>query len=268
MAWRIEANGATNYLAGTAHFIPYSFKKSLNRLITKADTVLFEGPLDDEAMDRARQYGLCDMDDRSFFDKLDKDTIRRINHEFDSRLPNPDSNLFASMQAFRPGKEKELHPEIDGLKPWAVFFKVWMRYLRNRGWKYSVDLEAYGIARKLGKQVRFIETIEEQIHALEGIPLECISQFLKKIAAWEGYAKKRSEHYLAGDPDSMMSLTITDHPRRLDPIVDRRDPVMFERMRSYMEEGNTIAFVGTSHIRGIKNLVEENGYAVSKYEGE
>jgi uncharacterized protein YbaP (TraB family) len=265
MVWKIENGGAPNYLAGTAHFIPYSFKKSLRRLIGKAETVLLEGPLDDHSMDCARQYGLCETEERLFFDRLDEDTIKRINEEFDSKLPNPDSNLFACVQAFRPKKCKELHPEIEGLKPWMVFFKVWMHYLRNRGWKYSVDIEAYEIAKELGRNVHFIETIEEQIHALEGIPLECIAQFLKKISVWEEFAKKRSEHYVAGDPDSMMSLTITDHPRRLDPIVDKRDPVMFERMKPYMEKGNTIAFVGTSHIRGIRNLFEENGFRVSKH---
>jgi len=55
---------------GTAHFIPYSFKKSLKRLIGKAETVLLEGPLDDHNMDRARQYGLCEVEDGLFFDRL------------------------------------------------------------------------------------------------------------------------------------------------------------------------------------------------------
>jgi uncharacterized protein YbaP (TraB family) len=265
MVWKIEGGGATNYLAGTAHFIPHSFKKSLTKLIDKAETILLEGPLDDRSMDRARQYGLCETDDKSFFDKLDQDTIRRINQEFISKIPNPDSTLFACMETFKPKNGKKLHPEIEGLKPWMVFFKVWMHYLRNRGWKYSVDIEAYEIAKQLGKNVYFIETIEEQIRALEGIPLECIAMFLKKIAIWEEYAKKRSEHYLAGDPDSMMSLTMTNHPVCLDPIVDKRDPIMFGRMKPHMEKGNTIAFVGTSHIRGIKSLFEESGFIISKH---
>jgi uncharacterized protein YbaP (TraB family) len=265
MVWKVENGGAPSYLAGTAHFVPYSFKKSLKRLIGKAETVLLEGPLDDRNMDLARQHGLCDIDDRSFFDKLGPDTIKRINQEFANKLPIPDSNLFACVKAFKPKTCQELHPEIEGLKPWMVFFKVWMHYLRNRGWKHSVDIEAYEIAKQLGKNVHFIETIEEQLHALEGIPVECIAQFFKKMAVWEEFAKKRCEHYLAGDPDSMMSLTMTDHPARLEPIVDRRDPIMFERMRPYLGKGNSIAFVGTSHIRGIKDLLEENGFKVSKH---
>ena len=46
--WKVEKAGCTSFLVGTAHFSPYSFKKSLTRLIQDVETVLFEGPLDEE----------------------------------------------------------------------------------------------------------------------------------------------------------------------------------------------------------------------------
>jgi uncharacterized protein YbaP (TraB family) len=267
MVWKIEGGGKSSYLAGTAHFFPYSFKKSLTKLIAKAETILLDGPLDEQNMELVRQHGLCETTDQSFFDRLDDDTIKRINREFENETSNPDSALLACVKIFKTRASKHLHPELEGLKPWVVFFKVWMHYLRNRGWKYSVDMEAYEIAKKLGKNICFLETIEEQVYAMEGIPLECIAMFFKKIESWEQYAKKRSGHYLTGDHEAMMSLVITDHPVRFNPIIDKRDPVMFERMRPCLEKGSTVAFVGTSHIRGIKKLLEESGFIVTKYEG-
>lgn len=265
MIWKIEAGGKTNYLGGTAHFFPYTFKTSLTELIGKAETVLLEGPLDERNMDLVRQYALDEKESQSFCEMLDRDTIRKINEELEGGRPNVDSSLFMYVGMFEHRKNSELHPEINGLKPWMAFFKVWMHYLRKRGWKYSVDMEAFEAAKQLGKNLYFLETIEEQIHALEGIPVEKIANFLKKMDIWEQYAKKHSKHYLAGDYDALRDI-ITEYPTRCESIIDKRDPVMFERMKPYLEKGSTIVFVGTSHIRGIKKMLEESGYTISKYE--
>ena len=55
--WKVEKNGRSSLLVGTAHFCPYRFEKALTKLIQDAETVLFEGPLDQESMARVVQYG-------------------------------------------------------------------------------------------------------------------------------------------------------------------------------------------------------------------
>ena len=265
MAWKVEADRKTNYLAGTAHFFPYSFKKSLTELIDKTETVLLEGPLDESNMDLVRQYGLEEKESRSLLEVLDHSTLEKIILEFEGKATLADSSFLAYMDIFRPGKGAALHHEIEGLKPWMAFFKTWTHYLRKRGWKYSVDMEAYEAAKQLNKNVYFLESIEEQIHALEGIPLERIAAFFKKIDLWEKYAKRHSKHYLAGKYDSMLTV-ISEFPTRCESIIDNRDPILFERMKPHMEKGNAIALVGTSHVAGIIKMLEGSGFAVSKLE--
>jgi hypothetical protein len=267
MVWQVNADGKTGYLAGTAHFFPYSFKKSLAQLIKGVETVLLEGPLDESNMNLVREYGLEEAQDgpSPLLASLDRDTIARINREFEEGHPIPNSSFVAYLEILKTRKEAAVNSEIAGLKPWLAFFKIWTHFLRKRGWTYSVDMEAYEAARQLGKEVRFLETIEEQVRAMEGIPLERILNFLTKMDTWEQYAKRHSKYYLAGDYDSIVGI-VTEYPTRCESIIDRRDPVLFERMKPYMEKGDAIAFVGTTHISGVTKMLEESGYRVSKYE--
>jgi hypothetical protein len=234
-------------------------------LIARVETVLLEGPLDEGNMDLVRHLGLEEAGTQSFLEGLDQETMTRINREFESEMPSAGNSLLAHMEIFVNRKEPRIHPELEGLKPWMAFFKLWTHYLRKRGWTYSVDMEAYEAAKELGKNVHFLETIEEQVHAMEGIPLEKIVTFLKRMVTWEHYARKHSKYYLAGDYDPILGI-VTEYPTRCESIIDKRDPVLFERMKPYMEKGDTIAFVGTTHIAGITKMLKECGYAISKYE--
>ncbi len=122
-----------------------------------------------------------------------------------------------------------------------------------------MDLDAYEIARDAGKEVVFLETIEEQIQALEGIPLERIVAFLKEVDKWSWYAREHVRFYLRGDLDAWPGATM-GFPTRCEAILDRRDPVLFERMRVYMERGGAVAFVGVPHVRGIRPLFLQGGF--------
>ena len=265
MAWSVESGEKANCIAGSAHFFPYSFKNSLKRLITGFDTVLLEGPLDESDMDRVRSHGVKgnSMAGPSLYDSLDKDTIRKMNRELEEHTPGADSPLVSYLNLLKSEKKDLFFSEIEGLQPWMAFFKIWSNYLKKRGWKYSVDLEAYAIAKELDKKINFLETIDEQIHALNGIPFERIVNFFKQIDKWEHYARKHAEYYLSGNFDLLYNL-ITEFPTRWESIIDKRDPVLFERMEHFFQKGKAIAFVGTTHIRGITKMLEETGYNVEK----
>jgi len=58
MIWKLEKDGKVSFLAGTAHFFPFSFKKSLTIYIRGVNTVLLEGPLDENSMSRVLDSGL------------------------------------------------------------------------------------------------------------------------------------------------------------------------------------------------------------------
>jgi uncharacterized protein YbaP (TraB family) len=263
MVWEIEKDERKSFLVGTAHFFPHSFRKSLTNLIQHAHTVVFEGPLDESNMDAVRRYGLEGQGGTTLYAALDSKTISEINKELGGSSDYTECSLVAYMALSNHKNQDLFFLAIEGLRPWMAFFKLWSQFLVKRGWKYSVDLEALAVARDLSKKVVFLETIEEQLAALDGIPLEKIVDYFNNFRNWGRFSRHHRKQYLKGSLDGLLNIT-TEFPTRCASIIDHRDPVFFERMRPYVEAGEAAVFVGTTHIRGIKKMLEEDGFKVSQ----
>jgi uncharacterized protein YbaP (TraB family) len=225
--------------------------------------VLFEGPLDESNMDAVRKYGFEGKHGPSLYETLDSRTITEINKELGESSGYTECSLAAYMALSNTQNQDLLLLAIEGLRPWMAFFNLWSQFLMKRGWKYSVDLEALSVARELGKKVVFLETIEEQLEALDGIPFERIVNYLNKFKNWERFSRHHRKQYLKGSLDGLLNTT-TAFPTRCPSIIDHRDPVFFERMKSYVDAGEAAVFVGTTHIRGIKKMLEADGFKVSQ----
>jgi uncharacterized protein YbaP (TraB family) len=150
---------------------------------------------------------------------------------------------------------------VKGLKPWMAFFTLWTQYLEQQGWKNSVDLEAYRLAKEMRKTIVFLETIDEQIGVLEGLPQERIIDFLKRADRWSHYLRKYVKCYLRGDLEEFLTLS-TGFPSRSFAVIERRDEIFFERMRPHLEKGGAIVFVGSPHVNGISRMMIAEGYEV------
>jgi uncharacterized protein YbaP (TraB family) len=261
MIWEVKKDAKRAFLVGTAHFFPFSFRTSLSRYIEKADTVLFEGPLDQESMAKVVHAGLERGDSPQLFDMLDRQTINRIN-----KALAPGRRARIPWFVFNPLNLREedlVYEMVRGMKPWLAFFRIWSKFLEKRGWTYSVDLEAYTIAREMGKHIVFLETIEEQITVLEGLSQGKIFKFLKRIAYWDRYSKDYVKCYLAGDLERLRSIA-GGFPSRDSSVIDRRDQIFSERMLSHLQKGNAIACVGAPHIRGITRMLQGHGYRIQR----
>ena len=259
--WRIERGGYKGYLAGTAHFFPYRFQKSLQRLIREAKIVLFEGPLDQQSMNQVVERGSEGEGSVTLYERLDPQTITQVK-----KCPGIYSDGSNPLPLFFPLGSKEsdpLYAHFQKFRPWLAFLNLWSQYLKGKGWKYSVDLEAWGIAAQMGKEIHYLETIEEQVKALEGVPFERFVNFLKKIHRWDEYTKAHVQSYLKGDLEEMMSGT-SEFPTRCPAIIENRDPVFYDRLRPHLEKAETVAFIGTAHIPGLKKLFLNDGYKVNQ----
>jgi hypothetical protein len=263
--WRVAKAGRASYLAGTAHFFPYHFRRSLRALVGGAGPVLIEGPFDDAAMARVVESGWARAAGRTLAEALDTATVLKVNAEFGAPAP-----AFAVHplydEIFGRDPASQLCIEIRGLKPWMGFFRIWTHYLRKHGWTYRLDLDALRTASDLGRRVHVLETIDEQIAALEGVPLARILDFLAKVD-WSEYRREYVRHYLAGSLDAL-AATARVFPSFCESVLERRDPVLHERMRPHFERGNAIAFVGILHCPRLIELLRAGGYEVSAAPGE
>jgi len=261
MIWEVLKDGRKSFLVGTAHFFPYSFKKTFRRYLSDARTVMFEGPLDKENMAKVVSAGLVTEDSYHLFDELDNQTIAAISDALKPTCRDP--NSFFIMDLCKMRLQNPVYDMIEGMKSWLAFFTIWSNFLRDNGWKYSVDLEGYTIARELGKEIVFLESIEEQIRVLESLSRERILEFLRNVDQWPMLAEAYVQSYLDGDLEKMNYMRLR-FPSRHPSVIDHRDQIFYDRMQDYLAQGDLVAFVGAPHVRGIQNLLIEDGYQVRR----
>jgi uncharacterized protein YbaP (TraB family) len=279
--WEVEKNGKKNYLVGTAHFFPYHFRISLQKILRRSKRALFEGPLDSQSMEKVVVYGSQGEGSLEMYRALDSRILQEIRGRADSLFGDPQTlwasrgkggSLFGDSQTllqFIPKREKPADPVRDHfqrLRPWLAFFSIWTSYLKKKGWTGSVDLEAFELSKKLGKEIHFLETIEEQVRVLEKIPVERMIQFLKNVDRWEEYSESYVRVYLQGALANWMSGT-SDFPSRCSPVIDERDRVFYRRMTPFIEEGESAVFLGAPHLHGVNQMLEADGYRVEHIPG-
>jgi len=259
--WRVEKDRHPSLLIGTAHFSPYRFRKSLTKLIQGAKTVLFEGPLDDASMARVVQYGQAGEGAPSLYKALQPEAIKEINRLLAGQS-GTSTTAGPYLEILRPAASDLLEELTRGTRPWMTFFTVWSAFL---SWKHSMDMEAFHIARNLGKKIEYLETIEDQLEALDGIPFERIVNYLNHIKSWRVHKEVFKKAFLEGDIQQFYSMT-GEFPTRCESILANRDPLFFRRAKAFFEVGETAAFVGVAHVPGIRKMFLDGGYRVIQEE--
>jgi hypothetical protein len=258
MVWRVERANHIAHLVGTAHFFPYSFARAFARLMRDATVVLFEGPLDEASSARIAEYGRQGEGVPTFVEMLTPEAINEIERLLRARLDSQNGDAWLLSLVER--KPVYFESFTRNVRPWAAFFSIWQTYL---GWQYSMDLEGYRVARKLGKPIHFLETLEEQLAVLDNIPLDRIARQFNDVNNWEAYKNDYVKIFLAGDLDQMIAFTsrfVTRGP----VVVGARDKILFERMMPFVEREPTLVFIGFPHVPGVTHLMREAGYTVTQ----
>lgn len=259
MIWEVERDGARSWIGGTAHFFCYSFEYAFRDLFEKVDTVLFEGPLDRGSLDRVSTVGRSPGPHTPrLLDVLDEDELQRLE-----RVVNGPTGFWARLLGLETSNPTPVRSLLAETRPWMAFFSIWTSYLARRGWTHSVDLEAWEVARDMGKTVQGMETIEEQIETLERIPVRRIVDFFRQCGHWDRYIRRNVRAYLKGDLDGMMG-TSTEFPSRTELVINRRDGRFLERMLPYLEKGRCAVMVGSAHLVNLRGMLADAGFSVRK----
>ena len=257
MVWQVERRGARSTLVGAAHFFPRHFRRELRRLIEDARLVLLEGPLDEAATRKVLEAGRGLGGDALY--KAAREQI----HARLGIVPAP-LDVHRIVRDLIFGRQDEwLEQELRTLKPWAAFFGIWTRYRAREGWVHKFDLDAAQIAAKLRKETRYLETIEEQIAALDAVPPE---RFVRFLAAgdWRGYNEAYERHYLGGDLEGLAAAA-QGFPTYCEPIIGARDALLAERMAPELDAGAACVIVGVAHCPGVLARLAERGFSVRKF---
>lgn len=265
MLWKLEKEGRVSWIGGTAHFFCYSFEYSLRELFEHVDTVLFEGPLDAETLNEVARIG---QDPEKIYEGIEKgSTLNGLLTEEEIRrleqvVRGPQGWLARFLHIAYPNPT-EVRPLLTSARHWCAFFSLWTGFLERRGWRQSVDLEAWHLAEAMGKTVLGMESLEEQVASLELVPIARILRFFRDCGEWESYMKRNVKAYLKGDLEGMLG-TSTEFPSRTEQIISYRDHRFRERMRPFIEKGRCVVFVGAAHMLNLRSMLEEDGFTVSQ----
>jgi hypothetical protein len=259
MVWEVEHRAQRSTLVGTAHFFPCRFRSALRGLIADADVVLFEGPLDAESRRKVVEAGSVRRG-ASLPDALDVETLKKISALLGAAPASMGTSAFV-WSVLHGNAPPAPGGDLRQLEPWMAFFHIWTEFRRRDGWVYSVDVDAADISAGMKKDVRALETIEEQIETLGRIPLARFVHFLTH-ADWGRYRRDYVRHYLGGDLVALAAMA-REFPSYCEPVIEDRDPVLVERMMPFLERGNAVAFVGIMHCRGIVALLRARGCTVA-----
>lgn len=257
MLWELEKQGRRSWICGTAHFFCYSFADSFRRLFRKVDTVIFEGPLDAESLAQVEGCGKSPDPGAVPLDSLMTEAeIRRLERVV-CGVRGPVARFLNMEWEDAPDMRERLHTT----RHWYAFFSLWTAFLERQGWRDSVDLEAWHLARDMGKTVLGMETMEEQLHSLEVVPVPRVLDFFRHCGQWRSYMKRNIYHYLRGELEPMMG-TSTEFPTRTQQVIDFRDQRFRERMRPFIEKGGVAVFVGAAHMLRLRRMLTEDGFTV------
>lgn len=262
MLWELEKNGRRSWIGGTAHFFCYSFERHLRTLFEQVDTVLFEGPLDPESLDRVDRTGKTPAPHASFGEGqrlgglLTEEELLRL----EKIVQGPQGRLARLLHYAHPNPT-DIRFFLRETRHWCAFFSLWTAFLERQGWRQSVDLEAWQTARNMGKTVLGMETLEEQIASLECVPVPRILRFFRDCTHWNSYMTHNVRAYLQGDLTGMMG-TSTEFPSRTSEIINDRDQRFRERMRPFIEQGRCAVFVGAAHMIHLRGMLRDDGFTV------
>jgi len=168
MVWLLQRKGRSSYLVGSAHFFPYRFRRALRHLASEAECVIVEGPLDlGDLREVAREGskggggGLSRFPEERSLDRLELLLGG-------GGTTSGDLSFLAC--GLRPARAHGVRVILDKMSPWMAFFTLWVAHLERMGWIYHMDRDALEIGRKLGCRVLHLESLQEQLAALEHIP--------------------------------------------------------------------------------------------------
>lgn len=265
--WVAQDDDTRVVMLGTFHILPPETKwrtEAFESGFAEADIVYFEAETDAP-------------------DALSKTTSVVMTQGF-----NPDGRMLADM--LTPEDAKALREIVTSLglpiegvnpmRPWYAFLTLSVQFIVQQGFEpgSGVDATLLAEARTKGKDIRFFETIEEQLELFTGLNPETELALLElTIRDWSQQAESFDGLFQAwktADTDFIDA--------EMNEIMDQQAPIVFERLlvdrnKAWAEEiinvmeaetGTIFVAVGAAHLVGeqsVPSMLEAHGVKVSRY---
>lgn len=266
LLWKISGNGIKepSYIFGTHHVAPNSITDSIKGF--------------DKAFESTCQlYGEIDMNfmtDNSTLIEMQKAMTMPEGKRLSDLFSNEDRKLIDSACKKYLGIGIDM---MDMLKPMAIASQLSvvmsMKEFPELQKGEQLDMNLQNMAKKEGKEVKGLESLEFQTNLIFNMPLEEQAEFLLKTVESTDESEKTSKElanaYKSQNLDKIMELInkedMQDNENYIKMLVYDRNRNWVEQMKSIVNDKPTFFVVGAGHLpgeEGVLKLLENEGYTI------
>ena len=263
-----------SYIVGTYHLAPATFIDSIpgaKAALEAVDVVCGEvvmSEMESRESQKKVQAAIMLPDGKSLTDVFTADEMQRLNAYMDKLL---------GMNLENP----ILKSQMGKMTPMALSTQLQLVQYMKLTPKFNpmklIDAHFQNAAKKAGKQVKGLETVDFQIETLYlGATIERQKQqLLCMVDNDEYYAlqmKELSTAFFAQDMQALLEITdekmgnlCDSTPQEEEALIYGRNAAWVEKMPAMMGEASTLFVVGAAHLpgeKGVLELLKEKGYAV------
>jgi len=251
--WKISDVDTTVYLFGTVHVLPPTLtwhSPALDKALEASKAVYFETDVEGDPM--------------VFRDIIQRLGLYQPSEKLSDRLAPGDLELLKSALA----KLELPLVAIESMRPWYAGVVISEAVVRRAGYDVTSGVESVmrPAASAAGKQIRFLETIEQQMASFATLPepvqIKFLTSGLAEIDTAADDLNALVKAWKAGDTDSLNKLLIDDDlgaiPEVYDALLKSRNanwaPEIDALMKS--ETGTFLVAVGAAHLIGKDSVIE------------
>lgn len=251
--WKISDVDTTVYLFGTVHVLPPTLtwhSPAVDKALGEAKAVYFETDTEGDPM--------------AFREIIQRLGLYEPSESLSDRLSPADLELLKSALA----KLELPLVALESMRPWYAGVVISDAVVRRAGYDVTSGVESVmrPAATAAGKQIRFLETIEQQMASFATLPEPVQIKFLTSGLAEIDTATKDLgalvDAWKAGDTEALNKLLIEDDlgaiPEVYDALLKNRNanwaPEIDTLMKS--ETGTFLIAVGTAHLIGKDSVIE------------
>lgn len=263
-----------SYIVGTYHLAPASFIDSIPGAKTALDAVdvvcgeVVMSEMESSESQKKVQAAIILPDGKSLTDVFTADEMLRINDYMDKLLG---MNLNNPLLKSQMGK----------MTPMALSTQLqlvqYMKLTPNFNPMKLIDAHFQNVAKRAGKSVAGLETVDFQIETLyKGTTIERQKQqLLCMVDNDEYYAlqmKELSAAFFAQDIQALWDVTeekmgnlCDTTPQEEEALIYGRNAAWAEKMPAMMGEASTLFVVGAAHLpgeKGVLELLKAKGYTI------
>ena len=263
-----------SYIVGTYHLAPATFIDSIpgaKDVLNAVDVVCGEvvmSEMESRENQKKVQQAIMLPDGKSLTDIFTTDEMLRINEYMDNLLGMNLNNPI-------------LKSQMGKMTPMALSTQLQLVQYMKLTPKFNplklIDAHFQNVAKKAGKQVVALETVDFQIETLyKGATIERQKQqLLCMVDNSEYYAlqmKELAAAYFAKDMQKLNEVTeekignsCDSTPEEDEALIYGRNAAWVEKMPAMMENASTLFVVGAAHLpgdKGVLELLKARGYTV------